>query len=153
MTLIIGLLITAFILFFFEIFLPGGVLAIGGGLLLLTASVLTAQEFGLVWGVLLLCLGVIAALVMFFLEIRFISNSRFGKQLALQNTIAARLNPREDENLVGKEGVTLTILAPTGKVEVDGRSYTASAVGGFLDKGIPVLVTRSETFKLIVDKK
>lgn len=153
MSLIVGLIITAFVLFFFEIFLPGGVLAIAGGLLLLAASVLTAQEFGVIWGVLVLCLGVVGALVLFFLEIRFISNSRFGKQLALQNTIASKLNPKEDENLVGKEGVTLTILAPTGKVEIDGKRYTASALAGFLEKGIPVRVMRSETFKLIVDKK
>ena len=83
MSLIIGLIITAFVLFFFEIFLPGGVLAVMGGILLLGASVLTYSEYGIVWAVLLLCFGLIGALIMFFLEIRFIAHSRFGKQLVL----------------------------------------------------------------------
>ena len=153
MSLIIGLLVTAFILFFFEIFLPGGVLAVLGGLLLLTASALTYVEFGLAWAVLLLCGGLVGALVMFFLEIRFIAHSRFGKQLALQSTIAAKLNPKADEKLVGAEGVTLTILAPTGKVRVDGMVHTAQAEDGYLEKGQPVRVVRTETFKLIVTAK
>jgi membrane-bound ClpP family serine protease len=151
MSLIIGLIITAFVLFFFEIFLPGGVLAVMGGILLLGASVLTYSEYGIVWAVLLLCFGLIGA--MFFLEIRFIAHSRFGKQLALKSTIAAKLNPKADEKLVGAEGVTLTILAPTGKVQIDGTVHTAQAEDGFLEKGVAVRVVRTETFKLIVIQK
>lgn len=153
MSLIIGLIITAFVLFFFEIFLPGGVLAVMGGILLLGASALTYAEYGIVWAVLLLCFGLIGALIMFFLEIRFIAHSRFGKQLALKSTIAAKLNPKADEKLVGAEGVTLTILAPTGKVQIDGAVHTAQAEDGFLEKGLPIRVLRTETFKLIVIQK
>lgn len=153
MSLIIGLIITAFVLFFFEIFLPGGVLAVLGGLMLLAGSVLTYNEFGLPWAVLVFSVGLIGALIMFFLEIRFISRSRFGKQLALQSTVSAKLNPLDDEKLIGMEGVTLTILAPSGKVEVEGRPYTAKAESGFLEKGVPVRVLRTETFKLIVEQK
>jgi membrane-bound serine protease (ClpP class) len=152
MTLIIGLVATAFVLFFFEIFLPGGVLAVIGGILLLIASALAYTEFGAAWAALLFCLGLVGALIMFFLEIRFISRSRFGRQLSLQSSITAQLNPRADEKLVGTGGVTLTTLAPSGKVELDGRVYTASAQSGFLEKGVPVRVVRSETFKLIVEK-
>ena len=153
MTLIIGLLITAFILFFFEIFLPGGVLAVVGGIMLLAASVLTYNEFGLFPGTLVLIGGLIGALILFFLEIKFISRSRFGKQLALQSTVSAKLNPLHDEKLVGKEGVTLTILAPSGRVQIDGSVFTAAAEEGFLEKGVSVRVLRNETFKLIVTKK
>ena len=83
MSLIIGLLITAFILFFFEIFVPGGILAVAGGIMLLAASALAYTEYGVVWSVILLCGGLIGALIMFFLEIRLISHTRFGKQFAL----------------------------------------------------------------------
>lgn len=153
MTLIIGLVITAFVLFFFEIFVPGGVLAVLGGIMLLAASVVTYNEFGLAWAVTLLCLGLIGAVIMFFLEIRFISHTRFGKQLSLKSTISTRLNPVADENLVGQDGTTLTILAPSGRVGINGKPYTASARSGFLEKGVPVRVIRAETFKLIVDRK
>ena len=153
MSLVVGLVITAFVLFFFEIFVPGGLLAVLGGVFLLAASAVAYTEWGLTWAVALFFAGLIMALFMFFLEIRFLSHTRFGKQLSLQSTIAAKLNPREDDNQVGTEGVTLTILAPTGKVEIDGKSYTASAEDGFLEKGVPIRVLRSETFKLIVVKK
>lgn len=153
MTLLIGLLITAFVLFFFEIFLPGGILAILGGLFLLGASVLAYTEYGVLWAVLVFIFGLIGAFVMFFLEIRFISSTRFGEQLSLKQAVTAKLNPKADEKLVGEEGVTLTTLAPTGKVSVHGVTHTATAQSGFLEKGTPVTILRSETFKLIVERK
>ena len=153
MSLVIGLFITAFVLFFFEIFVPGGLLAVLGGVFLMASSAVAYTEWGLVWAIILFFGGLILALVMFFIEIRLIAHTRFGKQFALQSTISAKLNPKEDENLVGTEGVTLTILAPTGRVEIAGKVYTASAEDGFIEKGVPVLVRRSETFKLIVVRK
>lgn len=153
MSLVIGLVLTAFVLFFFEIFVPGGLLAVVGGLFLLGASVVAYTEWGLAWAAALFFAGLILALVMFFLEIRLIAHTRFGRQLSLQSTVAAKLNPKVDDKLIGTEGVTLTILAPTGRVEVAGAVYTASAEEGFLEKGVSVKVLRSETFKLIVTKK
>jgi membrane-bound ClpP family serine protease len=153
MTLIIGLIVTAFVLFFFEIFLPGGVLAVIGGMFLLLASILAYQELGLLWALGIFFSGMIGALVLFFLEIRFISKTSFGRQLSLQSSISARLNPVQGENPEGAEGVTLTVMAPTGKVEVKGTPYTAVAEDGFLEKGVPIRVIRSETFKIIVTRK
>lgn len=153
MSLLIGLLIAAFVLFFFEIFVPGGVLAVMGGIMLLTASVLAYNDYGFFAGTLVLIGGLFGAIGMFFLEIRFISKTPFGRQLSLQSSIGARLNPKADDNLIGLEGVTLTILAPSGKVEINGKTFTASAQDGFLDKGDQVRVVRSETFKLIVARK
>ena len=54
---------------------------------------------------------------------------------------------------MGSEGVTLTILAPTGKLQIDGKVHTAQAEDGYLEKGQPVRVFRTETFKLIVTKQ
>ena len=153
MSIVIGLAVTAFVLFFFEIFVPGGLLAVLGGLFLLAAAAVAYTEWGLIWAVSIFFGGLVMALVMFFLEIRLIANTRFGQQLSLQSTIAAQLNPKADDKLVGTEGVTLTILAPTGRVELGGKVYTASAEDGYLEKGVPIRVLRSETFKLIVAKK
>ena len=153
MTSIVGLLIISFVLFFFEIFLPGGVLAIIGGLVLLIASAMAFTEWGFAAAVGLFFFGVLGAILMFFIEVKLISQTRFGRQFALKSTIATRLNPRADEKLVGAEGVTLTKLAPSGKVEIGGAVYTAAAEDGFLDKGISVSVSRTETFHLIVKAK
>lgn len=153
MTLIVGLLLTAFILFFFEIFLPGGVLAVIGGILLLVAASLTYTEFGLIAAIGVLIGGLVGALTMFFVEIRFISNSRFGNQLSLKQSIDAKVNQQPREKLVGCEGVTLTTLAPSGRVEIDGEVRTAYSEDGFLEKDTPVKVLRSSPFHLIVVRK
>ena len=152
MSLLVGLIITAFVLFFFEIFLPGGVLAVLGGLMLLAASAVAYTELGAIWAIAIFFFGLVGALVMFFIEIRLIAGTRFGRQLSLQSAVSARLNPKADDKLVGKEGVTLTILAPSGKVEIEGKTYTASAQDGYLQKGVSIRVLRTETFKLIVEK-
>ncbi len=153
MSVLIGLIVIAFALFFFEIFMPGGILALIGGVLLIIASILAYDQLGLTWAIIIFAAGPLGALLMFFLEIKFLSSTRMGKQLSLKSAISSQLNPRADENLVGQEGVTLTILAPSGKVLVDGQTHTAAVVDGFLDKGVPVRVVRTETFKLIVEKK
>jgi membrane-bound ClpP family serine protease len=153
MTLIIGLALTAFVLFFFEIFVPGGILAAVGGLFLLGASVVTYTEYGAIWAIALFFLGLLAAVGLFFLEIRFITHTPFGKQLSLQDTVSARLNPLADQNLIGEEGVTLTTLAPSGKVRVNDTTLIAAAQSGFIEKGTPIRVVRIETFKLIVERK
>ena len=57
-----------------------------------------------------------------------------------------------DEALVGRDGITQTTLAPTGKVRVDGKTYVAQSEDGFLEKGHTVKVVRIETFKLIVTR-
>ena len=104
MTLIIGLLIIAFVLFFFEIFLPGGILAVIGGVLLLAACIVTYNEYGIVWAASVLVISMITAFGLFFLELRLIANTRYGQQFALRSTIATKLNPKADEEVVGKEG-------------------------------------------------
>lgn len=46
-------------------------------------------------------------------------------------------------DLVGREGVALTALAPGGSVEVAGRRVQAASIDGFLDKGSPVVVVEA----------
>ncbi len=153
MSTIIALIIIAFTLFFFEIFVPGGLLAFAGSLLLLIAAGLAYMDYGLWWALAILLLGPSLAIGMFFIELKLLAHSKFGRQFALKSTVAHKLNKKADENLVGKEGVTLTVLAPTGRVRIGEKTFTASAEDGFLERGVPVTVLRSETFKLIVEKK
>jgi membrane-bound serine protease (ClpP class) len=153
MSLIVGLLVTAFVLFFFEIFLPGGVLAVIGGVLLLIASALSYTEYGLLVALLILFGGLLGALGLFFVEVRFIANSRFGEQLSLQRSIDSKVSWGTSDDLVNREGVTLTTLAPSGKVQIDGETYTAHAEDGYLSKDTPVTVLRNTPFHLIVSKK
>lgn len=54
--------------------------------------------------------------------------------------------------LIGKEGITLTFMRPAGKVEIDGEIYDATSYAGLIDKDEKVVVTRFENSQLVVEK-
>ena len=60
---------------------------------------------------------------------------------------------KQMNNLVGREGLTATILRPAGKVEIDNDIFDALAETGYIDKGCDIYVTRYEGSNLIVRKK
>jgi len=54
--------------------------------------------------------------------------------------------------LVGQSGVAFTVLRPSGKVEINGEVYDATALTGFIDKGENVTVVKYETAQVFVVK-
>lgn len=59
---------------------------------------------------------------------------------------------REIMEMVGKAGTALTDLRPTGFVEIDGKKMDATIIGGLIDKGEEVKVTKIDGITLIVEK-
>ncbi|MCY1722891.1 S49 family peptidase [Prolixibacteraceae bacterium Z1-6] len=53
--------------------------------------------------------------------------------------------------LIGKTGVTQTVLRPGGKIIIDGDVYDAVSETGFIEKGETVVVTRMESVQLFVE--
>ncbi|SFD86510.1 NfeD family protein [Thermophagus xiamenensis] len=58
----------------------------------------------------------------------------------------------EINNLTGKEGKAVTVLRPSGRVEIDGKIYDARSSGEFIDKDEPVIVTDFSTAQVVVRK-
>jgi membrane-bound serine protease (ClpP class) len=58
----------------------------------------------------------------------------------------------KEMGLIGAEGSAHTILRPSGKVEIDGELYDATALTGFIEKGEPIRVVKYETAQLFVRK-
>ena len=56
-------------------------------------------------------------------------------------------------SLVGKEGVAYTVLRPSGKVKIDGKLYDAVSGLGMIDRGDEIIVIRTESAQLYVEKK
>lgn len=152
MSLMTGLILLAFVFFFFEIFVPGGILAIVGGVCLLAAAFIAWGDLGPYWAIGILVGGTLAGFALFFIEIRFITRSPFGRQLRLEQAITAQVRSTEDASLAGKSGVALTSLAPSGKVRVENRIYTAAAADGFIERGAAISVKAVSPFKIIVTK-
>jgi membrane-bound serine protease (ClpP class) len=55
-------------------------------------------------------------------------------------------------SMIGQEGISKTVLRPSGKVLIDDETYDATAESGFIDKGEPVKVTRYVNTQLFVRK-
>ena len=54
-------------------------------------------------------------------------------------------------DLVGKEGIAVTVLRPSGKVEIDGAHYDGVSLSGFIEKGAKVTAVRFENAQVYVE--
>ena len=55
-------------------------------------------------------------------------------------------------SLVGRQGVAVTMLRPSGQVEIEGRRYEAKSEIGIVDSGDVIVVCGRSDFGLIVEK-
>lgn len=69
--------------------------------------------------------------------------TEIGKEHVVGTEIAAK-------NLTGRQGIAYTVLRPSGKVQIEGDVYDATAESGFIEKGEPVQVVKFETMQLVV---
>ena len=86
--------------------------------------------------------------------IRLLPKTPLGKRLALKKLRAdpgAGVPPAEEHSdLIGAEGVTTSILRPSGTVEIRDRRLPATAETGFLPAGTRVRVVRSSGLNVVV---
>lgn len=61
-------------------------------------------------------------------------------------------NGQEPQELLGKRGVTLTVLRPSGTVLVEGRRLDVSSLGDYVPRDVPVRIVRLEGRKIFVDE-
>lgn len=104
-------------------------------------------------------LFIVLASMVISIGLSFYLFGRFIKSSAFSRVSVQSVNSKEDgfmgvdmtsHSLVGKEGSAYTVLRPSGKVEIDGNVYDATAESGFIDKGEKILVVKYETAQLFV---
>ncbi len=150
-----------FLLIALEIFVvPGfGVTGISGIILVvfgLTVSMLgndgldfsglNMQEVAVSFAVVLLAM--VGAVVLFIFTGKALANSPMLNKLVLQNSMSSGEGFVAGENnlhhLLNRTGIAVSMLRPSGKIEIDGEIYEARANSGFIDAGKEVVVMRSE---------
>ncbi len=153
MSIIITLMSIALLLFFFEIFVPGGILAILGGILMLTACVMAYIDHGALSAMVVFFIAMGLSIGMLILELKILPKTRLGEKLFLRTAVEGSSNiPQTEENIIGKSGESLTTMAPTGKILVEGIEYEATSKSGMLEKGTPVEVINYDDYKVVVKK-
>jgi membrane-bound serine protease (ClpP class) len=152
-TQVISLLAAGLVLLGFEVLVPGAILGILGGFLLLAGVGLAFFSEGMSGGVQALAVALAGVGLMMWFEFRVMPRTRIGKRMFLSKAIDGTSQPpvaAQADAVVGREATAETALSPTGIVLVDGRRYEARCDSGFAAEGARLRVTRIETFQLVV---
>ena len=153
MSSVISLIVAAIILVFFEVILPGGILGAIAALCVLLATWITAVQYGTVAAMLTFLGASIAIALLIFVEFKLLARTSVGRDFFLKTKVTGHSNKAPGSaDIVGKEGITLTRLNPSGRVRVDGQSYQAQSLDGYIEAGHSIRVSSQDNFKLIIQK-
>ncbi|MBO4741665.1 MAG: nodulation protein NfeD, partial [Bacteroidales bacterium] len=79
----------------------------------------------------------------------------FGHRLALNEVQNASegytVSDAETASLIGRTGIAVTLMRPSGKVEIDGDTYDALSSVSYVEKGTQVKVVGYENGTLVVE--
>ncbi|NOX96923.1 MAG: hypothetical protein GXO98_02470 [Nitrospirae bacterium] len=149
------LMLLGFILLLVEVFvIPGfGVMGIAGLATLTFACYLAFTGFPTPWPGTIALLGILVAFIVF---IKFFPRTKSWKRL--------RLNAREEskegfaasslqlEELVGKTGVSLTMLRPAGTAKIEEKRVDVVTEGIFIPKNTKIRVVMVKGNRVVVRK-
>lgn len=153
MTIIVALIIAALVLVFFEIILPGGILGVLAALCVLAATWFGYDAYGAMGGVVVFFGTLFAIAVLAFVEFKLMAKTSYGQKFFLKSSIEGHTRGAvAEDSVIGKEGMTLTRLNPSGKVAIDGKNYEAASQDGYVERDQPIAVIAQDNFKLIIKK-
>ncbi len=153
MNTIIALFVLGSVLIFFEIFLPGGILGVAGGLAMMAGAVFAFKDYGSSGGLLAVLAGSGLLICSLIIEFKFLPKTKLGKRLFLSKADSGSSQPPiAEEDVVGRECRAETTLAPSGVVLLDGKRYEAFSQGGFVGRGTLLTIKGMDNFRLIVTK-
>jgi membrane-bound ClpP family serine protease len=149
--LIIFLIILGLMLFVVEFMLiPGVTVAgIGGAVCLVTGIVFSFITFGTGTGFLVLGITVLVMVVMTVLMLKAGTWKKFMLKTAIDSKVDT-VGAAEGKVKPGDRGVTVTRLAPGGKVLVNGEYYEAKSIDILINPKQEIEVIRIDDNKLIV---
>ena len=154
MTTILLLFAAGIVLLAFEVVLPGAVLGIAGGTAIVAGVIVAFVDYGFNGGVMACTVALVLTAIALYLEFSILPRSRVARSLSMTATVAGTSQPviADRKQIVGRQAVAVTALAPSGYVEIDGRRYEAFARHGHTQPGERLEVVDLDNFRLIVSK-
>ncbi|MCB1069574.1 MAG: NfeD family protein [Kiritimatiellae bacterium] len=145
------LVIAGFFLLGAEVFIPGGVLGVLGGLALLAALVLGFSVFEGPGSLISAVVLVAGSLLYIALWMKYVPRSRLGKMFTLQSDGKAfKSHTDRSGELLHREGLAQTALRPAGIALIDQHRVDVVADAGFISEGTPIKVIRVEGSRVVV---
>lgn len=146
--LIAGLILVGLILIALEILVFPGMVAGALGLGALAYSVYFAfTSCGNTVGWIVLA----TVLLLSLLSLILIFQRKTWKKLELDTSLENKLNQEFTHVKAGQEGIAVSRLAPTGKIEIEGEFYEAQSLSSFIDQRKKIRVAKVEGAKIYVE--
>lgn len=152
MMTILGLLFIGTILVFLETILIGAIWCIAGIVCYAIATYLAYVDYGTLGAILTALVSLIAGITAFLVWLYVIPKTSFGKKIYLNTTQDGKTPAPDFKSLIGKDATALTIMTPSGKVEINGLPYDARCESATANVGDKLIVKNANSFELIVRK-
>ncbi len=145
MTIILVLSVIGIVAILLELVLPGGILGILGGMALIAAAIKVFVGYGATAGAIYTVGSVAIIVVVFLLWMKYFDRLPFAKNLILRDAVSGEDGTGQksvgtDPNLLGKRGITLTDLLPSGRARIEGQRHDVVAESGAIDKDTEIEV-------------
>jgi membrane-bound ClpP family serine protease len=151
LAIVIGLIILGILFLIVEVYLiPGiSIAGIGGVLCMAGGIILTFTHFGPAVGTLVLSLSALllgGGMYWFF-------RSKTLEKMSLKSEISSKTEPFNGLNVaVGDTGVTISRLAPIGKILINGKTIEGRSENEMIDENTPIVVAEVGTYNVLVRK-
>ncbi len=146
---IIVLMVIGFLMIAAEVFVPGMILGLLGGLCLVAGIAWSYAEYGLITGTLVLAGTGILGTLAFLGWMSAFPKTFVGHQVINRNAVPGLPNT-EREELLGETGEALTPLRPAGVARLKGRRVDVLAEAGFIAPGTTIHVVHVEGNRVVV---
>ena len=147
---IISLLVAGFLLIVLEMFLPGLIIGLCGGICLIIAVIMTYISYGMQTGTWTLVGVIIGGLLFIIFWMKNFSRLALGQRLILNQSIEGTTPADLSHELKGTEGVAFTSLRPSGTALIQGKRYDVVTEGGWIESGQKLKVVEIEGSRIIV---
>ena len=149
MNLILAFALVGLFLIYLEFFFPSGILGVCAAASLIASIVFFVFQ-GHAWGwivvyslALLVGVGFVCKLAL----------SKVKKKVALHQDQEGFVAVSYDERFIGKEGIVLSDLKPSGHVLIEGKRLSAFSESGYIPKDTEIVVTGGRGAMLIVKRR
>ncbi len=150
----VGLFIIGLLLLAVEAFLiPGfGVSGVGGLVAVFMSITMSFAEAG--QGARSILLAFVLTIIGTFLAFKYLPRTRTWGRLILSHKQSGDYVAANDrKNLKERVGKSITVLRPSGVIDIDGERIDAVTEGSFIQKGVEVVVIRVEGSRIVVREK
>jgi membrane-bound serine protease (ClpP class) len=151
---IVVLIIVGFLMLAAEVFVPGMVLGVLGGLCLTGAVIVAFVYYDAVTGSMVFAGVCVLTFTGFIAWLAMFPRTAIGRRIMLQKSLVKGVGERTaPSELMGAQGRSLTPLRPAGSASIGGRKVDVVAESDFIGRDEPIVVVREEGLRIVVRKK